>query len=334
MGDYYPSLQELRQLSQETKNNLPSVQDFQQIRKGFLKRTDGFDVDETLDMLEEINKDGSQDGLVSRLKSVSDLSQRLYDEFSANPNSIGNWFPQIIKANKKSNSPFKIPETKIWKLPIEVAQFLRIEYQDTTKASRKLLNEMIFKYFELDDDKEYFIKTGTFSSKFEFRNAHIVKGEAKEIGEYFQVINNFAMTVGAAHSVEICVREYIHDVENNPTIYSGMPLRTEFRAFVDFDTNKIIGIVPYWNPLVMKRAFSSELAPSTIQKDYTTYCGHEDKLINDFNESLNEVNNKLNFLLPNVDLKGRYSVDIMKNGKDLYLIDMATMETSALTEFL
>lgn len=333
MGDYYPTLTELKQLSSESESILPS-DEFQQIKPGFLKRTDGFDVDGTLNMLEQKNVDGLHDGLISRMKSVSDLTMSLYDEFSKNPNSIGNWFPEVTKAVEKTDGSFKLPSTKIWKLPIEVAQFLRVEYQDTTEASKRLFNKMIYKVFGLSNDKEYFIKTGTFSSKFEFRNAHIAKGEADEMGEYFQVVNNFAMTVGAGHSVEVCIRDYIEDVEGNPTIYSGMPLRTEFRAFVDFDKNEIIGVVPYWNPLVMKRAFSSEYAPSTIKRDYKTYCDHENKMMNEYNEWLGEVKSGLKVLIPHVELSGRYSVDIMKNGKDLYLIDMATMESSALTELL
>lgn len=332
MGDYYPSLRELKQLSGENKSSL--TKNISQIVPGFLARTDKGDVDEVLDKLNQLNVDGKHDGLISRLKSVSDLSPQLYDEFLDNPNSIGNWFGEIAQANKRSNNPFKLPETLIWRLPIEVAQFIRIEYTETTQKSKDLFNDMIFKVFNLSDDKEYFIKTGTVSSKFEFRNAHIIKGEAKEMGEYFQVINNFGMTLGAGHSVELCVREYIEDIEGNPTIYSGMPLRTEFRAFVDFDCDEIIGIVPYWNPLVMKKVLGSEFAPGTIKKDYNVYCKHEDKLMRDFNNYLPIVKRKLNSLIPFVDLKGKYSVDIMKNGEDLYLIDMATMESSALTELL
>lgn len=70
------------------------------------------------------------------------------------------------------------------------------------------------------------------------------------------------MTVGTGHTVDLVVREYIEDVENNPTIYNGMPLRTEFRAFVDWDKNELIGVVPYWHPIVMKHALKSGLSES------------------------------------------------------------------------
>lgn len=55
------------------------------------------------------------------------------------------------------------------------------------------------------------------------------------------------------------VREYIEDIEGNPTIYNIMPLRAKFRTFVDSDTNELIGVVPLLAPIVMKRALKSGL---------------------------------------------------------------------------
>lgn len=298
------------------------------IRPGFIARTDGFDVDETVQQLEGAP---GQEGLLSRLLSVSDLSEKVYDRFADNPNSLYNWYPAVQKALATSATELKTPETKTMRLPIEMAQFIRLEYPDTSQADKDFFNNFIFEQFGLEDDKTYFIKTGTFSSKFQFANAKCY--EPREMGEYFQVINNFAMMVGAAHSVDLVVREYIEDVEDNPTIYNGMPLRTEFRAFVDFDKGELIGVVPYWNPIVMKRALQAGLSES-IQADYRTYLEHEDKLFEEYNEHLHRVKTEIKAILPNMDLSGKYSIDVMKNGDDLYLIDMALMSQSALTELL
>lgn len=268
--------------------------------------------------------------LASRMKSVASLDDDLYQEFCENKNSLYNWFPKLKKAIDKQ-SFFKVPKTNILRLPVELAQFMRLDYQDTTQESRDMFNKIVFKALDLDEDKTYFIKTGTFSSKFEFRNAKC--DEPLEMGEYFQVINNFAMTVGAGMSVDIVAREYIEDVEDNPTIYSGMPLRTEFRTFVDFDTQEILGTAPYWHPVVMKNVLKRQLAPS-IQKDYRTYLKHEDKLNHEYNEHVNHLQKELKSLIKDIDLSGRYSIDIMKNGQDFYIIDMALMSESALTEFI
>ena len=325
---YYPSKETLASLVSQFET--PALKEA--IKPGFIARTDGIPVDDVVAQTEAMAKKNPRyAGLLSRMLSVSDLSSKLYKRFSENPNSLYNWYPAVVKALATSKTELKSPATKTLRLPIELAQFIRIEYQDTSQRDKDLFNKFIFESFGLEDYKTYFIKTGTFSSKFQFANAKCA--EPREMGEYFQVINNFAMTVGAGHCVDLVVREYIEDTENNPTIYNGMPLRTEFRAFVNCDTNEIIGIVPYWHPIVMKRALKNELAAS-IQQDYRTYMQHEDKLTQEFNEQLNRVKKEIEAILPNLELDGQYSIDIMKNGDDLYVIDLALMSESALTELL
>ena len=332
---YYPSVLAMKQLVE----NMNKRSRGRAIVPGKIARSDGFDVDKMVQDLEERIQSLPQDNpdrtnlehLLSRTLSVSDLTENTYARFAQNKNSMYNWINEINHAIKKTKSTLLTPKTKIFRLPIELAQFIRLEYPDTSTEDKALFNEIIFHQFGLEDGKTYFIKTGTFSSKFQFANAKCK--EPKEMGEYFQVINNFAMQVGAGQSIDLVVREYIEDVENNPTIYNGMPLRTEFRAFVDCDTDELIGVVPYWNPLVMKRALRAGLSDS-MAVDYQTYLAHEKKLVNDYNEHLSKVKKAIEALLPELHLKGRYSIDVMKNGDDFYVIDLALMSESALTELL
>lgn len=289
-------------------------------------RTDGFNVDSIL--TPELKE--THEGLYSRIEAIADFTPKLYDTLKANPTSISNWFPQLNEAVKKSLTFFKTPQTKILTLPIEFAQFTRLEYANINQISKDFFNDFIFKQFELEEDKSYFIKTGTYSDKFTFHNAHCK--EPLEMGDYFIVINNTAMLLGASRSVDLCVREYIEPPENTPVIYSGMPLRTEFRAFFDFDKQELIGVVPYWNPLVMKRA----LAMGRSQEDYNVYLKHEDSLTESYNKHLYTVKREITKICKNFtsSFKGQYSVDVMLSGEDFYVIDMALMEESALTELL
>lgn len=329
--EHYPSRQQIDQLF--TKKQVDD--DTLQITPGYIYRTDGLSaaqIDHNLEQLDEMiakTHDKNMIGLRSRISSVSDLTQKLYAEFNLNPNDIANWLPQLEFAVATAQQPFfKIPKTTYLQLQPELSQFMRIEYQDTNKRSRDYFNQILFDLLQLDASKEYFIKTGTFSSKFEFRNAHLT--EPLEVGEYFQVINNFAMTVGAGRSNTVVAREWIPDVDHRPTIYNGMPLRTEFRFFVDFDTNTVIDAVPYWNPIVMKRALQMQAS----QADFNTYLALEDTLMREYNEWQAPLTKQLQKLLPAIDLKGRYSLDVMKNGDDFYIIDMALMSDSALTELI
>lgn len=332
---YYPSVQAMQKLVA----NMCQPRTQRAIVAGKIARSDGFDVDGTIAELEgristlpEGTRERNQlEGLLSRMISVSDLTENLYARFAQNKNSMFNWLKELQYALRKTESNLLCPKTKIFRLPIELAQFIRLEYQETSQEDKALFNEIIFEKFGLEDGKTYFIKTGTFSSKFQFANAKC--SEPREMGEYFSVINNFAMQLGAGQTVDLVVREYIEDVENNPTIYNGMPLRTEFRAFVDCDTDELIGVVPYWNALVMKRALSAGLSDS-MDADYLTYTRHEQKLMSEYNEHLSKVKKEIQKLLPELHLDGQYSIDVMKNGDDFYVIDMALMSESALTELL
>ena len=343
----------------------PVPADLVQFAPGKLMRTDGLPVDKTLNDISQMfyatDTDSITDqymhrqyhGLFHRTASVSDLTEDLYKRFKLNPNSMTHWLPKVVAANNTVTSaapaPFLIPETTIWRLPIELAQYIRIPYEDTTPASRVLFNDIISTVFELKPDTTYFIKTGTFSCKFEFANARC--SEPEEMGEYFQVIQNIAMSLGAGESVDLVVREYIEDTEDNPTIYHGMPLRTEYRAFIDLDhcdpttgepEPRLLGITPYWHPSVMEKALalaSSDVGAGFghINDDYHTYREHKDSLMSKFHVHRDDVIARITALLPALraqGLQGQWSMDIMKNGEDFYLIDMALMCESALSELL
>ncbi len=111
-------------------------------------------------MEERAAADSQFKGLLSRMISVSDLTPKLYDSFRANPNSLYNWLPAVEKALEASKTTFKSPKTKTWRLPIKLAQFIRMKYSDTFKHDRDLYNQLVFDQYDLEDGKTYFIKTG------------------------------------------------------------------------------------------------------------------------------------------------------------------------------
>lgn len=275
---------------------------------------------------------------------ILDLDAVLYEMIGMNPNSMGFWLPPLAEAAEDS-SFFKIPKTIILKVPITLLQMTRNNYELMTPTTIRIINEYCKKVFRLDPSKEYFLKTGTYSSKFDFRNAYVHESsEVNEIGQYLLYIHYQALMMaspltkpciyGVSTTNEWVVREFIKDTENNPCIYKGLPLHTEYRLFVDFDTDKVIGETPYWRSDVMKQRFSRESdASSPHQKhDYAVYLSHEDKLMERYNENIKTVVNEMKHMAENVRLHGQWSVDIMQNGNDFYIIDMATASTSAFND--
>ena len=216
-------------------------------------------------------------------------------------------------------------------------------------ATLAIVDEFCMRAFDLNPDKEYFVKTGTYSSKFDFRNAHVYgEKEVHELGEYLLFIQNQAVLMagplskpsiyGVSTTNEWCVREYIKDKENNPCIYHGMPLHTEYRFFIEChnasDENTILGVSPYWREDVMtKNLGEGPLADSADKKhDYIIYCAHKDTLMKRYNDSISMLTKEVEKLIKNLNLEGQWSLDIMQNGDDFYLIDMALASQSALSD--
>ena len=329
---------------------------------GFIKRSDGLPVDATLADLhylyskEDYDRVGDPDNihaLYHRTASASDLEPRLYEQCVNNPTSMGNWFAPLVRAHAELDNPaLKLPKTRIMRLDHELAQAMRLEYHEINKLSQDILDTYFFEKFNLDKDAEYFIKTGTFSGKFQFANAHCT--EPDEIAQYFQVINNFAMFVGAGESVDLVVRDYIASAANTPEIYNGMPLRCEYRLFVDFgdnakarDFNKphskaayahtfadpedadttafqpyILGTTHYWHRRVMRQHFAMANDPAIgahtgiVAQDAETYRSYEAVLEKHFDTHREAVEHAVEEIIPHMrgaGFRGQWSIDVMVN---------------------
>lgn len=227
---------------------------------------------------------------------ILDLDPIIYETIGMNRNSIGYWFPTLKKASEKQNF-FQIPATKIVKVPLTLLQLTRCDYMGLTPTTIDIVNRWAYEAFELDENKTYFIKTGTYSSKFDFRNAKVTTSkEVRELGSYLL---------------------FIH-----------------FQALLDCDSDEVLGITPYWRSDVMKKRFTagSDADTADMKHDYIIYQMHERKLMSRYNKNKELIVNKVNEMIPNINLTGQWSLDIMQNGDDFWLIDMATADCSALND--
>lgn len=274
---------------------------------------------------------------------ILDLDPITYEIIGMNKNSMGYWLDELEQAIDDMGF-FKYPKTKVVKVPLPLLQLTRLDYSSHTPTTIRILNEFCMKAFDLDVNKKYFVKTGTYSSKFDFRNA-VVQGEqeVRELGEYLLFIHFQALQMasplsspviyGVSTTNEWVVREFIEDVENNPTIYKGMPLHTEYRFFVDLGTKEVMGVSPYWREDVMKRSFNTDEQDNHKKHDYVIYKMHEEVLYERYNANVDKLTEKVEELIKNIDLdKGQWSLDVMQNGEDFYVIDMALASESALSD--
>lgn len=287
-------------------------------------------------------------GMFRQGLDILDLDHIMYNIISTCRNAMGYWLPALCEAVAKQDF-FKVPETRVVNVPLPLLQLTRLDYTDLTPGTMKVLDDYCIKAFKLDESKEYFIKTGVFSSKFDFRNAHVHGAkEVRELGEYLLFIHNQAVNMasplhgsmyGAATTTNWVVRKFVPDPENNPTIYKGLPLRTEYRFFVRLEdaATSILGASPYWRPDVMRQRFGhAPDANSPHQKhDYVTYAMAEPELMRRYNENIGRVMKHIENILPdmrNAGLTGDWSIDVMQSGDEFYIIDMALARNSALND--
>lgn len=274
---------------------------------------------------------------------ILDFDPIMYEIVGMNQNSMGFWLPPLLEGVQKHEF-FKIPDTSILKVPLPLLQLTRLPYNDLNPSTIKIVDRFCMKAFNLDVHKDYFIKTGTYSSKFDFRNAKVTgEKEVRELGEYLLFIHHQACQMasplstptiyGVSTTNEWVVREFIPEKTNLPCIYHGMPLRTEYRVFADFDTKEILGINPYWDPNVMKQRFGYRSDADTSHKlhDYVIYAAHEDTLMGEYLQNETLVREKIREMLGDVSLEGQWSIDVMQDDNDFYIIDMALASTSALS---
>ena len=281
---------------------------------------------------------------------ILDLDEVVYQILSMNKNTMSNWLLKIVKPITEKGF-FKIPKTKIAVVPLTLLQLSRLDYESLNSSTMKIVDNWAMQVFDLDVTKSYFIKTGTYSSKYDFRNAKVVgEKEVRELGEYLLYIQNQASLMasplmnptiyGVSTTNEWVVREFIEDKENNPTIYKGLPLHTEYRVFVDFDTDEVLLIHPYWDADVLlkhfanRTSFDNDYEKANKKHDFVIFKSYEKVLKDRYEENKDLVVDKVKEFIADVDLEGQWSIDIMQNGDDFWLIDMALAYQSSFSDKL
>ncbi|MCM1236629.1 MAG: hypothetical protein NC489_41665, partial [Ruminococcus flavefaciens] len=115
---------------------------------------------------------------------IQDIDCVMYGILGQNRNSMGWWLPPLVQAVAGQDF-FRVPKTTIIQVPMTLLQLTRLDYMSLTPATMKVVDQYCMQVFGLDVTKDYFIRTGTHSSKFDFRNARVHgEKEVRELGEY------------------------------------------------------------------------------------------------------------------------------------------------------
>lgn len=251
------------------------------------------------------------------------LEENNYKEDRAYPENFSNWynciesFGEFNHSRVISNQIFTQEEVHILQ---ETDTINKVDWNKIKHILKPTLDK-------LNNTSLYSIKNGCFSDKFK---GNICFSNKYDLCQKFWKLQYDSAMYDTGGHTEIVVRELIpYNMYTTPTIYNGLPLRTELRVFYNLDTKQIEYVVDYW--------------------DYD-YCYEHlditDKIVFDwFHKQDNYTSNliyitdyvykNINTLKFNNKLNGIWSIDFMLVSDvdefvdGVYLIDMARGYRSA-----
>lgn len=271
-----------------------------------------------------------------------DLDEIVWAMLGQNPDSIENWLPALAEAVHESGCTLSIPRTQIAIVPETLLQMSRVDYGRVNDATKTIVDAWARDAFNVHEDNDLFIRTGTASSKFDFRNARVRGSELSNLGEYLLYLqheqcqmasptNNVCM-YGMGTTRAWAVRDFIEPDEDLGHIYHGMPLRPEVRVFIDCDAGEVIGVSPYWRADAMARGLAARGDDPTSKHDLVVYLAHAEELAERMDKLAETASVEATKLAGALKLHGTWSVDIMQAEGKLWAIDMAQAARSALAD--
>lgn len=237
-------------------------------------------------------------------------------EEKENPNNFSYWNEKLAHLNC-------IPMSIVFKLPDWMLDAY-LTPEDEQKVRDYFEKNIVPIVQQAFPSGECFMKNGCFSNKFDFSNAcHLTDLSAKNIEDHFFNIENMALLNETNGDLEVVFREYIKADESTPTIYNGMPFRTELRAFYDFDKHEYLYDKFYWDWDYCHDYIHDIEDQATYEENYLSVLAN-------YEENREFIKQFLEEKLIDVELTGKWSIDVLIDDDNNYwIIDMAIAERSA-----
>lgn len=256
------------------------------------------------------------------------LHVKVLRDIRMNPNNFSFWFPLIRGLRYEKMA---VPESFVVDIPDNVYVSFFNERDGDTKRISDWYCDCVYPVIEENfSGKDFFIKNGCFSNKFEFDNScHILKDDEGE-DVLAKIMNLMYMSLynDTGGYLELVLREWITPPEQTKTIYGGMPFRPEMRVFYDFDQKKVLYTVNYWDwdycHDAICQSWDGEKKPDADVYE-NEYC-KENRMVEVWGEQHLPM---IAEALSTVNLRGRWSVDFILEEKRVILIDMALARQSA-----
>lgn len=257
------------------------------------------------------------------------MGDSYFESMQKDKNNLSFWFPKLNI--ETTRTILKKPNTWFHEVPEEIYHHMYLEGEGLTleqhqEAIYQWVKDELYPKIPQELHRPIFIKNGTFSDKFNFRNCAVLCSPLA-IAAAFTDLSYDSLCFETQGNSEIVIRERIMaDTSKVPTIYNGMPMRTEFRVFYDFDSKRFLYCHNYWDydycyPVISRNDASDAVVFEKYHAHYDEqYVMNKEKVSYEVAEALKNVQG----------LEGPWSVDVMMDeAGNFWLIDMATAYTSA-----
>ena len=256
-------------------------------------------------------------------------------------NNFSYWFPKI------ENCGMKVPQSVVVSVPQDIQEAFYVEGAEDYEKIAAFVAEKIQPAADEIRRPLLFIKNGGFSNKFDADGSCLCSSDYHELVSHITTIQYQSLCMETGGEDEIVIRERIpYNSEVIPCIYSGLPLRPEFRVFYDFDLREVLFTVNYWGYDYCRPHIFNATDKIIFDKMKT----HLEKA---FELCKEMVESAVAEAMKNVNgLSGPWSIDVMLDNYppsvqadviqditatysrpsdryDMWLIDMATAERSA-----
>lgn len=250
------------------------------------------------------------------LPDVDTAVNTWYQESASDKNNFSFWFEKV------KNCGIAVPESIVIPVPQDVLQCFFLERENDEQMIHDWVAREVFPKVKFS---LLFVKNGAFSNKFNFK-ACAPEHNCSALTASIINIQYWSLCYETGGETEIVIRERVGWQNEGKCcrIYSGMPLRPEFRIFYDFDNHKALYTANYWD---------WNYCHDQIAKDKTDGYVYElvyPELYDFYENHKQEAKQLVSDHMKNVTgLSGIWSVDLMWADDQFYLIDMAIGSRSA-----
>ena len=254
-------------------------------------------------------------------EELQESNKRWIRRLKENITNFSYWSERMKPVDEKA---FKQARSVTFNLPDELYPCLFCEKKDDREKLRKWVSETVFPIVQsMKFGERCFLKNGCFSNKFDFNNSCKLEPiTIDNIVSHMLNIEGFALCYETMGDMEWVFREYIEPDDNAQCIYYGMPIRSEMRCFYDFDTHTYLYDVFYWDKDYCFDHFD--------KKEQAIFNNVYDEIYGGYLSMREEVRSLIEKEMPKCDeMTGMWSIDILIQGNDYWLIDMAPANRSA-----